>query len=416
MDTINRSVPEHVPDALVYDYDFYAAPRPFEFPHWDVAKMLQSEASPIFFTPHNGGHWVVTKASDTIEMFRRPDLFSSESEYNPSRKGYPVRHLPAYYDPPEHAEARKIMAPMFAPGAIAQMESDIRRLARDLVDSVYERGTCDFVHEIAEVFPVTIFLRLAKGRVEDRERMYEMACRFLRAEDPELANSGSRELAHFLTGMVDERRRHPGDDLVSRIVNGVLSGRRLTHEEALGAVVFVFLAGLDTVVAMISFVMHFLARNPAHYRRLVQNPADIAGAVEELMRISGVTHPERGVKRDIEFRGIGFKKYDRIIFLTQVAGLNDPEIKDPFTVDFERDVSPHIAFGAGPHRCLGSHLARVEIRTFLEEWVTRIPEFRMQEGRAVKILGGRVWQPESLPLAWDVRQLARIERVGSSAS
>jgi cytochrome P450 len=396
-----RAIPAHVPPELVYDYDFFATPALFEAPQWDVAKKLFKEAPPIFFTPLNGGHWVVTRAADIVEMCRDPVKFSSNPDFNYKRKDYPTRNLPAFYDPPEHADGRRLAASMFTPASVAAMEPQIRDLAKTLIEDVYHKGTCEFVHDIAHTFPVTIFLQMANAPLDDRAALVEMANRYTRGDIP-TSISGMRDLGNFLTGMVEERRKNPGTDLISLIVKGTLLGKPLTHEQALGAAVFMFMAGLDTVASLMSFIQLFLARNPDHYRQLVEHPERITDAMEELTRVSGVVVMERGVRTENVYKGITFKQLDRVVLLLPIAGMDPHEVQSPEVVDFSRDISKHLVFGSGIHRCLGSHLARTEIRIFLEEWVKRIPAFNVVGGGRVPTFGGTVWMPEKLPLEWKV--------------
>jgi len=400
MDTPVRDIPSHVPMHLVYDYDTFTTPSQFESPHWEVTKLLYEQAPPIFFTPRNGGHWVVTRSADIVEMYRHPEVFSSDPQYNKLKRNNPTRHLPQFYDPPEHTDARKIMAPFFVPGAVQAMEPQIRQLARELIDAVYDRGSCEFVKDVAQRYPVTIFLQMANGPLSEREALIDMAARYLQSPDPAISQSGIRDLANFLSGLIEERRKALGDDLVSRIITGSFMGRPLTHDEVLGGAVFMFLAGLHTVIGMLSFVIMFLARNPDHYKQLVDDPDRLTNAIEELMRVSGVAMPERGVKDDTVYKGIQFRKYDRIVYLVPISGLDHAEIDQPFTVDFDRELSRHLVFGSGIHRCLGSHLARIEIRVFVEEWIARIPAFSVKDGVTVQIRSGTNWEPLALPLVW----------------
>jgi cytochrome P450 len=153
---------------------------------------------------------------------------------------------------------------------------------------------------------------------------------------------------------------------------------------------------------MLSFIMAFLGKNPGHYQRLVGDRALIPGAVEELMRVHGVAGTERGVTTDMEYKGVQFKSGDRLVFLAHIYGLDDRVVDDPFKVDFDRPLSTHLVFGSGPHRCLGSHLARLEIKLFLEEWTLRIPEFRVDIEGEIATRGGLVWSPVVVPLVWPV--------------
>lgn len=400
MNTDTVPIPDHVPQRLVYDFDYFTLPDCRSSPHMRVAETLAAEAPPIFFSPRNGGHWVVTLGSDAAEMFRITDVFSNDPRYDETREAHETRHLPLQYDPPEHAAARKIFAPLFTPGAVAKMEQATRELAVELIDGVYPRGGCEFVSDIAEKFPVTIFLRLADHKLDDRAALVEMAGRNLRSSDRATALSGLRDLSAYLDKVLEQKRESVGDDLVSRIVRATFLDRDLTHDEQLGAVVFMFLAGLDTVAAMMSWMMAHLATNPERYRELVENPESIKSAVEELCRVSGVAVPARACAQDYVYDGINFKKGDRLVYLLPISGVNDPAIENPEQLDFARERSPHFIFGGGAHRCLGSHLARLEVRVFFEEWVKRIPHFGIEDNQILKSKGGAVWLPNALPLRW----------------
>ena len=204
-----------------------------------------------------------------------------------------------------------------------------------------------------------------------------------------------------MSQIIADRREHMGDDLLSRIIGAEFQGQKLTIEQILGASVFVFLAGLDTVAAMIAWVAKYLAEHPAQYAWLLEDPANrIPKALEELQRVCGVAAPERGVTHDLEFRGVQFAKGDRIVFLNQISGMDPDEVDDPWTVDFTREISPHLIYGSGPHRCLGSHLARLEIRIFMEEWCKRIKSFSIEPGAKIHVHGGTVWIPDTLPLVF----------------
>jgi cytochrome P450 len=154
------------------------------------------------------------------------------------------------------------------------------------------------------------------------------------------------------------------------------------------------------VKSLLSFFAAYLAGHPAQYRRLTTNPALIPAAMEELLRVHGIVTLERGATHDFEFCGVPFRTGDRVALLTQIFGLDDRAVDNPYEVNFDRRISPHLIFGAGPHRCIGSHLARIEIRVFLEEWCKTIPAFSLKPGAEVKTAGGVVWAPTQVPVVW----------------
>ncbi|RYD63498.1 MAG: cytochrome P450 [Sphingomonadales bacterium] len=400
MATELSAIPAHVPASRVYDFDFLAAPELLSDPHRRMLK-LHREAPEIFWTPRNGGHWIVPRAAPALEMLRRHEDFSAQPRFNRSKDRWP-RTIPNQYDPPEHTEFRRILNPWFSPAAVNRRESEIRTLSVELIERVLEQGGCEFVHDIAEHFSVTVFMRMVDAPMGDRRKLITMAERYTHSSVQAEREAGLVELATYLTALLEERRSAPGDDLVSDILRASFKGRPLEHDELIGMATLVFLGGLDTVTAMLSFIMSFLGRNLGHYQRLVDDPAFIATAVEELMRTHGVAMMERGATHALEFRGVAFEPGDRIVFMPQIYGLDDQAVDDPERVDFDRELSSHMVFGSGPHRCIGSHLARIELKLFLEEWVKRIPSFTAVDEGPLATSGGLVWQPVSVPLRWPV--------------
>ncbi len=389
--------PPHVPEALIFDFDYFNAPELAHEPHRN-ALILHDKAPPIFWSRRNGGHWIVTRAAPALAMLQRPDLFPSDPRYNPGART--PRTLPNLSDPPEHTEYRRILNKWFAPGAMAAMEPEIRALAIELIEELRPRGESEFLRDIAKQFPIVIFLRLVGAPLEDREMLCVWAERAVRAPERAERDAVGRDMLAYVRKLFDERRRNPGPDLLSRLLAATIDGRSLTQAELDGIGLLLFLGGLDTVASVLTFTMAYLATHPADYARLVADRGLIGRALEELLRVHGVGTIERGVKEEVTFEGVDFKPGERVSFMLGLYGMDIPEIDDPLTVDLDREISRHLIFGAGPHRCLGSHLARVEIRVFLEEWCARIPHFGIAPGKQVRTMGGIVWSPVDMPLVW----------------
>lgn len=391
-------IPAHVPPERVVDFDRFTAPELQRCPHRGVSSLF--ERSPdIFYTTGDRGHWVVASATVARDMLRQPEKFSSDPRHNIANARKPPT-LPNQCDPPLHTDLRRIINPFFSPAGVQRMEQDVRQLAGELIDGLAARGRCEFVHDIAQRFPVELFMRMADAPLGHRELLIAMVDRFTRAPAIGERLAALAELGDYLKGTIAEREHAPGDDLVSIAVHGKVGGRGLTDDEKLGLVTLLFLGGLDTVAAMLSFIMAYLGQNPVQYQRLVDRPALIGNAIEELMRVHGVAGMERGVTADMVYQGVEFKAGDRLVFLPQVYGLDEDMVDDPFRVDFERPVSSHLVFGSGPHRCVGSHLARLEMKVFLEEWVRRVPEFSVDAEGDLPTRGGLVWSPVAVPLVW----------------
>lgn len=392
------SIPAHVPADRVVDFDRFAGAELSSCPHRRVSELFR-DSPDIFYTPHDRGHWVVAKAELARDMLRQPDKFSSHPRHNVANQRKP-RTLPNQSDPPEHTQLRRIVNGFFSPEGIRRLGPDIRALAQELIESVRARGSCEFVSEIAQVFPVVIFLRMAGAPLEDRPKLAAMADRFTRSPEVQDRLAALEDLAAYLQVLIAEREREPKDDLVSLVVQGSVDGRPLDADEKIGMVTLLFLGGLDTVAASLSFFMAFLADHPGHYRQLLDEPELLPQAIEELARVHGVAGTERGVTQDTHYAGVDFKAGDRLVFPAHIYGLNNDWIEDPYRVDFRRPVSAHLVFGSGPHRCLGSHLARLEMCIFLEEWIARIPSFRRSSQGDIPTRGGLVWSPVRVDLQW----------------
>jgi cytochrome P450 len=408
---VTAEIPPHVPPERVVEFDRFRAPELQRCPHRGVTELFQRSPD-IFYTTGDRGHWVVGRATVARDMLRQPDKFSSDPLHNPANARTPPT-LPNQCDPPLHTGLRRIINPFFSPAGVQRLEQDVRDLAVKLIDEVVPHGQCEFVAEVGQRFPVELFMRLANAPLDHRQRLIAKVDRFTRAPEIQQRLAALQELGDYLQVMIAEREDAPGEDLVSLVVHGKVDGRALTEDEKRGMVTLLFLGGLDTVTAMLSFIMAYLGENPAQYRRLVDDPQLIGNAIEELMRVHGVAGTERGVTQDMVYNGVVFKAGDRLVFPAHIYGLDDQVVDDPFRVDFDRPVSSHLVFGSGPHRCVGSHLARLEMRVFLEEWVRRIPAFSVDAVGDLPTRGGLVWSPVAVPLVWPVAAAANPAVTGA---
>ncbi len=398
---MTQPIPDHVPEHLVFDFDIYTAPEFDHDPHRTMVDLLQAnKVPPIVYSPRNGGHWIVADAVEGLDMLRDVERFSSDPHYNSAaRKPWT---LPTLSDPPQHTEYRRIINPAFVPRTVAGMEDYLRALSGGMIDALLPRGQCEFVEDIGKKIPVDVFLRMAGAPASDREMLVDLTEQAVRNPERAARDAAGYALGDYLMKAYETRHDKPGADLLSMVLQGRFEGRALNQAELLGMGLLLFLGGLDTVSSTLSFMMLFLGRNPEHYRQLVDDPALIGSAVEELGRAHSVAGLHRGVRADTESLGIHFRQNDRVFFMTQVYGMDQRKIDDPWRVEFARPVSPHLGFGAGPHRCIGSHLARTEVRIFLEEWTRRIPSFAVLGEQEIRTRGGLLWTPVALPLAWPV--------------
>jgi cytochrome P450 len=396
--------PAHVPPELVYDLDFYN-PAGLPDPHSDVDlhavwKKVQGETPDFFWTPRNGGHWVVTRAEAIEQVQRNWEVFSHKSLQIPPS---PLPSLPLETDPPEHTPLRALLSPLFAPATLLDVEKRARELTKELIDGFIADGRCEFSSQFARQLPIQIFLYLVDLPAADAPYLLDLAEGRVRSPDPEVRHKVKVELIGYLGDKIEQRRKNPGEDFISRVLQGDMGGRTLTDFEAQNILATLMFGGLDTVASMLGFAFRFLAGSPHHRKQLVDDPKLIPKAVNELIRRHGLTNTGRIIDHDAEVMGVKFKKGDRIIVPSALAGLDERVFPDPMTVDFNRpNASAHAAFGNGPHRCPGANLARMEMKVVLEEWMPRIPDFRIDPNDRLVMTPGLVSGVTYLPLVWDV--------------
>jgi cytochrome P450 len=374
------------------------------------AYRLLRETCPVARTSSPFGEHavVISRYDDVLWALKHPEVFSSAAAVD---IGQDQPLIPLQVDPPEHAKYRRLLDPEFAPRRVAEIEADARRLVNGLIDRFADRGECDFHEEFATPLPSTIFLRLMGLPQSDLPTFLQWRDNTIRPDvDPgdfEAAARIREETGHAITRYFEEaiaeRRRHPDDGLLSRLVHAEIEGRPLDDRELLGICHLLLLGGLDTVTATLDCSVAYLATHPEHRRRLVEDPSCSAAVVEELLRTeTPVMMVVRSVKQDTELRGVPLKEGDSVTVLLGAADRDPAEFPDPDVVDFDRPQNRHLAFGGGPHRCLGSHLARMELRVGLEEFHRRIPEYRIAPGATLRFSPG-IRQTESLPLVFPVR-------------
>jgi len=402
--TAKAAKPDHVPDELVYEFDFYDVPGADE----DVQlayKAIQQDAPDIFWTPCNGGHWVATRAEDILTMQRDHGHFSHRRIVLPRMPEGTPRQIPLEMDPPEHPHYRRPLMQALLPAVVGELESKVRQVAIDAIERLQPLGECEFIEDFAKVLPIHVFLDLIDLPLEDKTLLLPLAEEAVRGRDAETRGHAHHALAGYLQKWVSARRETPGDDLLSKIVNIAIKGERISHEEAIAYASLVLFGGLDTVAGMLGFFARFLASNPGHRRQLVERLDDqafVKGAIEELVRRHGLANTSRYIASDFTYKGITFREGDMILPPNLLVGLDERHVDDPLTVDFERKRPEHAAFGNGPHACPGAVLARRELKVFLEEWLSRIPEFEIKPGTKPLLATGMVNGVLKLELSWPV--------------
>lgn len=394
--------PDHVPEDRVWNFNLYDVPGSDEDVH-AAYSAIQQAAPDIFWTPHNGGHWVATRGEDIIAMQRDYRHFSHKHIVLPPTPAEAPRQIPLEMDPPEHASYRRPLMQYLMPHVVAGLEDRVRDVAIEAIERVLPKGECEFIEEFAKVLPIHVFLELVDLPISDKEFLLSIAELAVRAPNAESRNSAHQQMGGYLYEKVLARRENPGEDLLSKLVNAKIGDDRISVPEAVSFAGLVLFGGLDTVAGMIGFIGRFLAEHPEHRRELADRIDDdkfVKNAIEELIRRHGIANTARVVTEDYEYKGVHFRAGDRILPANLFSGIDDRIHEKPLAVDFNRESPVHAAFGNGPHACPGAALARREIRIFLEEWLKRIPDFRIKPGTKPVLATGMVNGVLRLELVW----------------
>ena len=345
------------------------------------------EAGPVIKGPRG----YVLSSSDYVQYaLRHPELFSSQRAFD--LVGSPLPMVPIAFDPPEHTRYRHILQPFVGPREMAGWQPKVRSLVGTMIDSFAERGHCDLVAELAVPLPAEVFLTLFGLPMEDRDQLIAwkeglIGGPMLSGGKPteEIFRVGA-ELFRYLADHIEQRRRHldSTEDLLGCLLADT-SEERLSDEELLGLSFLFVLAGLDTVTSALSTAFAALATQPRLRRQIAADPSVIPDAVEELLRMDGpVVFLPRVASQDIELGGHTIPAGSQVQIAIAAANRDPAEHSDPDEIDLRRQERHH-AFGGGPHRCLGSHLARTEMREVLAEWHSRIPEYELAPGFTPRI-------------------------------
>jgi cytochrome P450 len=397
-------VPDHVPKDMIADFPLlmgvYSDENPFERIVPEAC-----EGPDVFYCPNvlpagQGGAWIFRRQIDNREVYNDIEHFSNKgfSGY-PDLIGEKWHPVPAETDPPEHTFFRQLLNPVFAPGSVAKMEAMVHEAAVRTVNSIKGKTECDFMAEFAFPFPVSVVLDLM-GLPQDRmDEFLTWERQLLHSGDFDVMADGVRKVTTYLRSVIAERKENPGDDLISFAVKAEVNGRKMTDDELLGYAFNFYIGGLDTVSANLGNFFYHLATHLEHQRYLRENPDKLRIVIEEFLRAFAAVSTVRVCKKETTIRGATIKPGDRVWLCTTLSNRDPDEYDNPHEVILDRNPS-HVTFATGPHHCLGTHLARRELRIAMEEFFKAIPEFRLKPGVAVSSQIGGIIQPRNLPITW----------------
>lgn len=364
---------------------------------------------PVAHTDRSGGYFVVTKYDDLAKVAHDPATFSSrqivisEGDYGPGSTMGGAGAPPITSDPPYHTSYRRLLLPAFSPQKIDAWLPRTRKICDDLIDKFIANGSCDASEDYAQHIPTTVIALMLGVPPEDGLMFTRWVYQLIEGglTNPEAAIPVSMEMLPYLSKQITDHRENPKDDLISYLIDVEHDGRRLTDPELAGTIMLLLFAGIDTTWSSIGSSIWHLAQHPDDLRRLREEPELMTFAVEEFLRAYSPVTLAREVVKETEFNGCPMKPGDRVL-MPFPSGNRDPEhFEDADKVIIDRKENRHYAFGVGIHRCLGSNLARMEMRVALEAFINRVPEFHLVEPETVRWSVGPVRGPRVIPLVFD---------------
>jgi cytochrome P450 len=371
---------------------------------WDELR----QTCPVAHTDRYGGAWLPVRHEDISAIARDTDHFSSEGAVlanKPPREEWistaPIGGAPPITsDPPFHADARRLLLPAFSPQVVAEWEPEIRRLCNELIDNLEGLDVVDAAVQYAQNIPVYVIARMLGLPLEDSDYFRDTVHLVLEEIGAEFGDrrAGFEKLDAYLAVHVRDHIENPKDDLIGFLLNAKIYDQPLSPTHVVGTIILLMVAGIDTTWSSIGSSIWHLAHHPSDLARMVAEPELLPTAIEELLRAYAPVTMARIVSQDAEIGGCPVKQGDSVL-LPFPAANRDPDVfENADTVIIDREVNRHVAFGLGIHRCLGSNLARLELRIAVEVFINRFPKFELADPGAVTWSLGQVRGPRKLPV------------------
>ena len=407
-----EAVKDWTQDYDIFDKDYIKNP----FPIWDEVR----EQCPVAHTERWGGSFMPTRYEDLFNIARDIEHFSSRdvlvSAVMPPPDAereeivdeemiaqYNVGAPPITSDPPVHTWARKILLPPFSANAVAKYEPETRELCAELVEGFIKNGRADGAADYAQQIPPRVIASMLGIPKEEAPMFTEWVRGFLELglTNPELREQSAMNIFQYMNERIQERKANPREgDLVSYLLAQKVDGEPVPEGHVLGTCFLLMVAGIDTTWSSIGSALWHLAQHPEDRKRLINEPEIMPLAIEELLRAYSPVTMARYVAEDTEYAGCPMHEGDKVLMNFPAANRDPRMFEDPDKVIIDRPKNPHIAFGVGIHRCAGSNLARMEMKVSIEEWLKRIPDFRLEDPGAVTWAGGQVRGPRQMGLVW----------------
>jgi cholest-4-en-3-one 26-monooxygenase len=338
---------------------------------------------PVYWDPH-GEVWGITRYADVKEASLHPELFSNAGGIRPDQDPTPML---IDLDDPAHLRRRKLVSKGFTPRRVAGQKARIDQIAHALIDQVCERGSCDFVWDVAAWLPLIVIGDQLGVRSDQYENLLRWSDDLMRGQgqpdDVDLMTKmmvAAAEYGEYFNGVLADRRANGGDDLIGVLVRADVDGERLDDQTLYFDSLLLLIGGDETTRHVITGGLYQLLADRERWERLRADRSLLPGAIEEMLRwVSPVRNMARTVTRDLTFRGKELKQGQKVLLLYPSANRDEAVFTDPFTFDLGRSPNNHLAFGVGAHFCLGSSLARLELESIFTALLDRLPDLRLAE-------------------------------------
>ncbi|MDN5913755.1 MAG: cytochrome P450 [Pseudonocardia sp.] len=378
---------------LVVDFDIYDPAVTMPVDRMQEKAAALAEIGPIVWSTSHGGHWLVTAYEQVHEILRDPEGFSSHP--NNLVDAGQGKFLPIELDPPEHTSYRQALQPLFSPTRMRALEPRIREIVTELIGSFQHTGRIEFVEQFAHELPTQVFLALMGWPLADAAlftEATEIALNGRPGDTQEQAAQSRTQAAYEMFGyfmkVIAERRaamaagEAAAEDVTNAIINTEITDsagvqRAMTDDELARMFFLLLIAGLHTTQGSLGWMMLHLSQNTAERDKLIEDPAAVPAAVEEILRFEAAIAMGRRATRDVTVGEVTVKEGDQLLLLLCAANRDEAEFEEPGALDVERTPNRHLSFGSGPHRCIGSHLARLMLKIAAEEIHQRIPDYRL---------------------------------------
>jgi cytochrome P450 len=360
---------------------------------------------PIAHTERFGGGWLPTRYEDVAAIAYDTERFSSRSiimsNFRPPRDLAPVGGSPPISsDPPFHHDARKLLLSAFNKVEVTKQEPTTRAFCHSLIDAFAGQDVVDAACDYAQHIPVRVITAMLGFPPEDGPQFREFVADLLEGINlpPDERIERVSRLFDYLLVQVHDHLGNPREDLTSYLIDAELYGQKLSPDHVVGAMALLLIAGIDTTWSAIGASLWHLAKTPADRQRLVAERGLLPTSIEEFLRAYAPVTMARLVKQDMHWHGVDMKAEDWILLSFPAANRDPAQFDRAGEVIIDRAANRHAAFGLGIHRCLGSHLARMELRVALDVWLDRIPDFSLADPAAVTWSAGQIRGPRTLPL------------------